>query len=193
MWRLNPLETKESVRELQVVADRLHLPFNGIPNYLKHLARSTAAMKAYVEAEDALGKGQLTPQQRESIALVVAAINGSDYCLAAHTIAGRQAGLSEDEISATQNASAVNPKTETLLRFVQAIVLQRGELGDPDFAAVQKAGYSESEIIEILANVVLNIFTNYFNILVRTNLDNQFLPPQQNNQSTDKYILEKSL
>lgn len=193
MWRLNPLETEKSAQELQVVADRLHLPFNGIPNYLKHLARSTASMKAYVETEDALGKGLLTPQQRESIALVVAAINGSDYCLAAHGIAARLAGLSQDEIAATQNASASDPKTETLLRFVQAIVLQRGELGDPDFAAMQKAGYSESEIIEVLANVVLNIFTNYFNLLVQTNPDNQFLHPEPNDYSANKLVLENSL
>ncbi|MGC9941340.1 MAG: carboxymuconolactone decarboxylase family protein [Verrucomicrobiota bacterium] len=192
MWRLTPVESKESVQELQVIADRIHRPFSGVPNYLKLLAQSPAAIKAYVQAEAALGTGQLTRQQRECIALAVAAINGSDYCLAAHGMAGRKAGLTEAEISAAKNASARDHKTETLLYFVQDIVIQRGEVSDLDFNAMQKAGFSETEIIEVLANVALNIFTNYFNILARTALDNQFLKPEQKGRSADNLIPEHS-
>jgi len=57
---------------------------------------------------------------------------------------------------------------------------------------MQKAGFSETEIIEVLANVALNIFTNYFNILARTALDNQFLKPEQKGRSADNLIPEHS-
>lgn len=176
MRRLTPIANVPSVQELPATGGRLQIPANGISNFLKLLAGSPASMKAFLQAESALAKGQLTPQQRESIALVVAAINGSNYCLAAHEWAGRQAGLSAEEILAAQKASATNPKTETLLHFVQAVVLQRGEVSEPDFIDMQKAGFSETEVIEVLANVVLNIFTNYFNILAQTELDGQ-VPP----------------
>ena len=36
---------------------------------------------------------------------------------------------------------------------------------------VRKAGYSDGEITEIVANVALNIFTNYFNHVAQTEVD----------------------
>jgi hypothetical protein len=57
-----------------------------------------------------------------------------------------------------------------MLHFVQAVVLQRGEVSDTDFSTVKNAGFAEAEIIEILTNVILNTFTNYFNLLARTDL-----------------------
>ena len=68
--------------------------FEGIPNFLRILAKSPAAALAYMLAEGALAEGRLSGRQREQIALAVAEINGSEYCLQAHSAAGRNAGLS---------------------------------------------------------------------------------------------------
>jgi len=193
MWRLTPTETKQSAQELQKIARKLRLKGNGVPNFLRLLVKSPASLKAYAQAREALESGQLTPHQREEISLAVAEINGSKYCLAAHVVAGRQAGLNDEEIRFARKATALDPKAEAMLHFVQAVVLQRGEVNDDDFSSMQKAGFSEAEIIEILANVVLNIFTNYFNILAQTDLDNPPSQPVGKERSADKIISEKSL
>jgi hypothetical protein len=39
------------------------------------------------------------------------------------------------------------------------------------FATVKAAGYSDEEILEILGNVAVNLFTNYFNHLAATDID----------------------
>jgi len=171
MWRLTPIEDLPATRELPGLGSQFRPAANGVPNFLRLLARSPAALDAYVLSKKALERGQLAPSQREMIALAVAAINGSNYCLAAHELAGQRAGLTGTEICQAQKASAKEPKTQALLHFVQALVLQRGEVSDPDFAAIRSAGFSEGEIIEVLANVVLNIFTNYFNLLAKTEVD----------------------
>jgi uncharacterized peroxidase-related enzyme len=168
MWRFT--QDKPSAIALTEIPLKLHWPGKG-PNFLKLLAKSPASLLACVRAAEALSNGKLTSGQREEIALAVAEINGSNYCLAAHEATGRQAGLTDAEISLARKASAENPKTKAMLHFVQALVLQRGEVSDEDFTAIQKAGFSESEMIEILANVVLNIFANYFNLLAQTDLD----------------------
>jgi alkylhydroperoxidase family enzyme len=58
-----------------------------------------------------------------------------------------------------------------MLRFTQSVVLQRGDVSDEDLGALRKAGFSEGEMIEIVANIALNIFANYLNILARTGPD----------------------
>jgi uncharacterized peroxidase-related enzyme len=172
MWRLTPIsECGQLPNDLNKLPDALRGPNNEVSNFAKLLARSRPSLVAYTRAEGALAHGILTPSQRERIALVVAEINGSDYCLAAHQIKGREAGLSDLEMGAARKATASDPKTDAILHLAEALVLQRGEVGDADFSAIRKAGLSESEMIEVLANVVLNVFTNYLNILARTDLD----------------------
>ena len=169
--RLQPVEPTQVSKELQVVLDRDHLGFEEIPNFLKTVARSPAAGMAYVLAEGALADGQLSERQREQIALAVAEINGSKYCLQAHARLGSKAGLSGDEIQSARRAAAPDPKADQMLRFTQAMVLQRGEIKDEDLSALRQAGFSDAELIEIVANIALNIFTNYLNILSKTEPD----------------------
>ena len=171
MWRLTPIQTWQSARDLPDITARLRLTGKGIPNFLVLLAKSSAALNAYVQAEESLANGELTPHQRQKIALAVAEINGSAYCLAVHEKNAREIGLSDAEIQSSRKASANDPKTQAMLHFVQAVVLQRGEISDNDFLAMRKVGFSEAEIIEVLANVGMSIFTNYFNILAQTDLD----------------------
>ncbi|HUA64394.1 MAG TPA: carboxymuconolactone decarboxylase family protein [Alphaproteobacteria bacterium] len=171
MWRLTPIAECGLPKELDGLPTALRGPNNEVTNFVKVLAKSRAPLLAYMRAEDALANGILTTSQRERIALVVAEINGSNYCLATHQAKGKKAGLSDAEMQAARKAKSRDPKTEAMLRLAENLVLQRGEVGDMDFSAVRKAGVSEAEIIEVLANVALNIFTNYLNILARTDMD----------------------
>lgn len=41
------------------------------------------------------------------------------------------------------------------------VVVQRGEVSDSDLQHARVAGLTDGEIVETVANVVLNIFTNY--------------------------------
>ena len=76
-----------------------------------------------------------------------------------------------------RNATAADPKAETMLRFTQAVVLQRGEISDDDFQALGKAGFTDEQIVEIVANIALNIFSNYFNSVAKTEVDFPLLQP----------------
>jgi len=151
--------------------ERKRAGFEGSPNFLKTLAQSPAAALAYLLAEDALAEGRLSARQREQIALAVAEINGSKYCLIAHAAAGRKAGLTGEEIESARRAAAPEAKADRMLRFTQSMVLQRGEISDEDLGALRKAGFSDGEIIEIVANIAQNVLANYVNILSKTELD----------------------
>jgi uncharacterized peroxidase-related enzyme len=147
------------------------------PKFLQVMAHSPAALRAYILADGALVRGRLTRRQREQVALAVAEINGSSYSLSAHYNAGKNLGLTQKDMQLARNATAADPKAETMLHFTQAVVLQRGEVSDEDFRALVKAGFTDEQIIEIVANIALNIFSNYFNSVAKTEVDFPLLQP----------------
>lgn len=48
---------------------------------------------------------------------------------------------------------------------------ERGWVSDEDVGALRDVGFADSEIVEIIATIVLNIFTNYFNHVAETEID----------------------
>src|SRR6266481_9340380 len=177
MSRLTPIKTNGATSELKRSLKTSHLKLEEAPRFLQIMANSPASLRAYIRADAALVRGQLTPRQREQVALTVAEINGSSYSLSAHYDTGKSLGLTPEEMQLARNATAADRKAETMLRFTQAVVLQRGEISDEDFQALRKAGFSDAQIVEIVANIALNIFSNYFNSVAKTEVDFPLLQP----------------
>ena len=146
-------------------------------NFLHLLANSPAALDAYVACAGALAQGQLTPRQRELLALTIAEINGARYCLSAHYALARKLGLDDDEIRAARRAASADLQTHAMLRFAQSVALQRGDISDADFQSLRQAGFTDALIAEIVSHIALNIFTNYFNSIARTEIDFPVLKP----------------
>src|SRR5882724_6308714 len=177
MSRLAPIQTNGATSELKRSLKNSHLKLDEAPRFLQVMANSPASLRAYIRADAALVRGRLTPRQRQQVALAVAEINGSSYSLSAHYEAGKNLGLTQEEMQLARNATATDPKAETMLRFTQAVVLQRGEISDEDFQALRKTGFTDAQIVEIVANIALNIFSNYFNSVAKTEVDFPLLQP----------------
>ncbi len=142
-----------------------------VPNMTRAMVNSTAVLEGYLGLAGALGHGALNPQLREKLALVVAQSNECDYCLAAHTAIGGMVKIPSEEIIQSRKGKSTDTKTETALQFGLSILSTRGHVSDSDIAEVRKAGFSDGEIGEIIAHVALNVFTNYFNSVVQTDVD----------------------
>jgi uncharacterized peroxidase-related enzyme len=143
----------------------------GVPNILGTMAQSAAALSGYLGFAGGLASGRLSAQLREQIALAVAGANHCDYCASVHTAVGGGLGVAADELERNLNGRSDEVRVAGALRFATRIVANRGHVADEDLAAVRRAGFSEEEIVEIVANTVLNIFTNYFNHIAGTEID----------------------
>jgi AhpD family alkylhydroperoxidase len=108
---------------------------------------------------------------REQIALISAEVNGCAYCASAHTAIGKMVGLGEDAILAARRGRSIDERTDAALKFARNLIVSRGEVSDADVRAVKDAGFSDGEVGELVANVALNIFTNYFNTIAETDID----------------------
>ena len=171
MQRITGVNPAEATGKAKQLLDGVQATLGMTPNLMKTLATAPAALEAYLNFGAALGTGRLDAKVREQIALTVAQANGCEYCLSAHSAIGKMVGLKPEEITGSRQAHSQDSKRAAGLRFAQAIVVQRGEVSDEALAQVKGAGYTDGEITEIVANVAINIFTNYFNHVARTDLD----------------------
>jgi uncharacterized peroxidase-related enzyme len=165
---LNPAQATGKAKQLlSAVQGRLGLT----PNLMRVMANSPAVLESYLNFSSALIGGALNASVREQIALAVAEVNLCAYCLSAHTVIGGMVGLKPDTIFRARNASAPNAKTDAILKLARAIVVQRGEISEEDFNKARQASVTDGEVAEVVANVALNIFTNYLNHVAQTEID----------------------
>lgn len=143
-----------------------------VPNMFRLIANSPATLEGLLGLSGGLGKGALPAATRERIALAVAEANGCSYCLSAHTYLGRNlARLDDAEITANRNGASNDPTADAAVRFAVKLVRDRGHVSQSDVSAVTRAGYSDAQILEIVAHVALNTFTNYVNEAFKTEID----------------------
>jgi len=143
-----------------------------VPNLMKMVGNSPAALEGYLALNGALAKGVLDVKLRERLALATAQFNGCEYCLAAHSyLATNLAKLSADEIAAARRNSAADARADAALRFAQRVSATRGHVEHGDLAAVRAAGFDDAAVVEIVLNVALNVLTNYVNNVAQTDLD----------------------
>ncbi len=170
MSRIN-LDTPRTPSASQAVLSQVHQAFGATPNMFKAVANSPAALKSMWAAFGALGQGTLGAALGEQIAVAIANANRCDYCLAAHTVLGQQAGVSAETIAAAQVGQSGDPRTAAALAFALKVVAQRAQVSDADVATLHEVGFGDEQVVEILAHVALNLYTNYINVALDVPVD----------------------
>lgn len=165
---INPANATGKAKEL---LDAVKSKLGMTPNMMRSMANSPAVLDAYLKFSGSLGTGDLPSKTREQIALAVGQANSCDYCLSAHSTIGKMVGLTAEQILEGRRGSSTDTTTNAVLRFARQLVDKRGLVSDVDLAAVRSAGLNDGAIAEIVANVALNIFTNYFNHVAETEID----------------------
>lgn len=170
MSRVN-IQPQAAPAASQPLLAQIQQAFGATPNMFKAVANSPAALQSMWGAFGALGKGTLDAKLGEQIAVAIANRNRCEYCLAAHTVLGQKAGASAAEMSAAQTGQSGDAKTATALAFALKVVERRAQITDADVARLREAGFGDEQIVEIIAHVALNLFTNYINVALDIPVD----------------------
>lgn len=171
MSRIDLVTNDNASAAAQPALAQIHAAFGATPNMFRAVANSPAALASMWGAFGALGGGTLGAKLGEQIAVAIADQNDCQYCLAAHTALGRKAGASSEEMAAAQAGQSYDPKTAAALHFAVTVVRQRAKITAADVDALRTAGFADGEIMEIMAHVALNLFTNYVNVAFDVPLD----------------------
>lgn len=162
---------KDAPAASQPALAQIQSAFGATPNMFRAVANSPAALASMWGSFGALGGGVLPAKLGEQVAVAIADRNRCHYCLAAHTMLGRKAGASAAEMAEAQAGRSVDAQTAAALAFAIKVVERRADIGDGDVAALREAGFSDEAIVELLAHVALNLFTNYVNVAFDVPLD----------------------
>ena len=142
------------------------------PNMTKVMANSPALLKSWLVLSGAVASGTLPAPVRERLAISTAQLNGCEYCLSAHTYIGANiAKVDPAELDNARKGDSSDPHVAALLKLSNDIAENAGDVDDTDIEAARAAGVTEEEIGEIVANLALNILTNYFNVLAHVDND----------------------
>jgi len=166
------IPTRDDVPEAsKPILDAVHKQLGVVPNMFRLIASSPAVLQGFTANNSALGK-TLDVKMRERIALAVAQVDGCDYCLSAHSYLGLNlAKITPQEVALNRKGESGDVKANAAVRFAAKVVRERGHVTDADIEAVRDAGFNNSQIVEIIAVVAENIFTNLLNEVARTDID----------------------
>jgi uncharacterized peroxidase-related enzyme len=167
-----PIPARDDVPEAsKPILDAVHRQLGVVPNMFRLIAQSPAALHGFTANNGALAK-TLDLKTRERIALAVAQVNGCDYCLSAHSYLGLNlAKISPEEVALNRKGESGDAKADAAVRFAAKVVRERGRTTDADIKAIRDAGFSDGQIVEILAVTAENIFTNLLNVVAQTDID----------------------
>ncbi|WP_322012348.1 carboxymuconolactone decarboxylase family protein [Paraburkholderia sp. J12] len=144
-----------------------------VPNlYATVGTHSPEALRMALELDAVIAGGALSKPDIETVKLAVSEVAGCDYCVAAHTMIGKFAGLAPQAMKQIRAGAATgDAKRDALVHFVRVLVTTHGTLPENEVNAIREAGYTERQIIEIALTVATITFTNLVNRVNDTTLD----------------------
>lgn len=160
MPRIRSIDPATASGEAKDLLDAVRGEFGAVPNFVRVLANSPKALAGFLGLHAGVSGGNLDKATQERIALALAESNGCQYCVSAHTAIGRGAGLGDDEMRLNRQGGSSDSRAAAAVVFAKALNDHGGDVTASEIDAVRKAGYSDAEIVDIIAVVALNIFTN---------------------------------
>ena len=171
MSRITIPTRDEAPAASQPILDAVNAQLGVVPNLFRLVSISPAALAGMTQLSGALGKA-LDVKTRERLAIATAQVNGCNYCLSAHTYLGLNfARMSPEEVALNRNGASGDPKADAAVRFGTKVAQTRGKVSNADIAAVKLAGFTDAQIIEIVAVVADNFLTNLINNVAETDID----------------------
>jgi uncharacterized peroxidase-related enzyme len=135
-------------------------------------AHGPAALKAILQADAVLATSSLSKQDQETIKLLVSEVAGCDYCVAAHSLLGKMAGLAPEVLKQVRDGQPTgDAKRDALVRFVRNLEKTSGTISNEEFAAITAAGYTDQQLVDISLAIAVTTFTNVFNRINDTAID----------------------
>lgn len=169
----------ESAPEAAKARVETALKNNGfLPNLIGVLANAPAALAMYQEVGALNATTSLTAGEREVVQITAAVLNECGFCKAGHTALSTKKNLLDPQaIEALRNTQALaDPKLNRLALFTQAVMANKGNVGDAELQAFFDAGYNEQQALEVVLGVALATLCNYANNLARTEINEQLQP-----------------
>lgn len=146
-----------------------------VPHLIKEMSVSLPTLLVYLNGQDILAKGTLTPKEQQAVQLAVSSANSCHYCQAVHDFFGHQVGIPAEEIKAIRAGRPLaDPRLAAVVETTKLLVEKRGWLSEGEQRTLAEQGLTKAALYEIIAYIGLKTITNYINHIAHTPVDAQF-------------------
>ena len=137
-----------------------------IPNFFRSQSLRPDLLEAEIEAVGKILQPEdiLTRVQKEAILLAVSAANLNSYCVAVHSNILRGRGVAEeegDQIAVDHHLSALSEADKALIDCAIKLGARHAEFSPRDVDELRTWSFTEEQILESIAVVALNNFSNF--------------------------------
>lgn len=158
------------------VLDAVKQRYGFIPNLAAYVAESPNTLNTILKMSEAFDQSSFTAQEQQIVLLTVSALNGCSYCKTVHTALGKMADMEEATLNDVVALKPLkDPRLNSLRKFTQQLVENRGWLEEKDIQAFLEAGFDRGQVFEVVLGVALKTATNYSNHLANAEPNKEFL------------------
>jgi len=156
--------------------DAAQKAFGAVPNLYRGFATNPATLKIYLAFNEQLQQlGTLSPIEQQVVYLSTSAENGCTYCVGAHSVLADMSKMPAQTVEELRNQTALSDsKLNALRNFTLSVMEHRGWVPEADLAEFARAGYNQSQALEVLTIIAQKTISNYFNHIAQTPLDDIF-------------------
>ncbi len=176
MSRIPALDPSRAEQKTTEIFTEIEQVFGMVPNLFKTYANHPPLLAAnWNKVKAVLLEGNLSRKLKETIAVLVSRDNSCNYCVAAHTMALKAVGMTDEGVRAIEedlDRTDFSAKEKALIRFARKANLAPLRIEDAEFQALRQAGASDAEILEALG--VMEIFTAFNKFLDSLQVDIDF-------------------
>jgi alkylhydroperoxidase family enzyme len=171
LQRLRSVEPERAQGRTKELFETVRQAFGMIPNTARVMANSPAVLESFLAFNSAMAGLKIGNGLHTQVKLATSETNACEYCTSILTVVAPSAGLSAGDILAGRTGDAENLRTRSALAFAHDVLENRGKVSGESLAALRESGFDDTEIVEIVASVVLGCFTNFLNNVADTQLD----------------------
>ncbi|MEM6638605.1 MAG: carboxymuconolactone decarboxylase family protein [Pseudomonadota bacterium] len=147
-----------------------------VPNLYARLAESPSALHAYLDLGKRFESSSLSPTEQQVVSLTASAINGCEFCVAAHSvIAKNMVGVEASIVDAIRAGEDIaDARLNALATFTSAVVRERGWVAGAATDAFLAAGFTPQQALDVVLGVTMKTLSNYANHLTETPVNAEF-------------------
>ncbi len=161
--------------EAQPMLEQVKNKYGFVPNVLKELSVSPAALQAYLQGQSAMENASLTKAEQGVIQFIISLENECHYCSAGHKAMLAMDGFSKDELEQVKKGGAFqDERLQAFAELTRLISEKRGWLEAEQLSAFSAKGITRQQLVEVITLIALKTMTNYVNHIAKTPIDEQF-------------------
>lgn len=148
-----------------------------IPNMYRGMANAPAVLSTYLHGYALFrSESAFTPAEQEVVFLAVSAVNGCEYCTAAHSmIADKKSGVPAPVLDAIRSGKPIaDARLAALHGLTQEMVRTQGRPTPAAVRAFLDVGYDEVKVLYLILAIAVKTLSNYSNHAFDTPLDERF-------------------